>query len=282
MRHDWHYVEELSQSQRTVGRIIPLDKIEPNPDQPRSEIGDLTDLAASIKEKGVLEPLLVKPLEHGQSWLIIAGERRWRAARLAGLAEVPCVELDVDEKQIAEIALIENLQRKDLTVWEEADGLKALGDRFGYTHEDIAKRIGKSRSTVTESLTIASLPPSIREKCAEAKINSKSAILQIARQFDEETMLEAIKNLTTPPVPQPNDEQHEESAKIKGLPLNNGKTGANDKKEEMTNLSSPVRSYSYRPPKGDFKLALKFKKPVDREGIINVLKMIIEDLRLDK
>src|SRR6266446_6251890 len=137
MRHDAHYVEELSQHQpATVGRMIPIDKIDPNPGQPRSEFGDLTELTESIAEKGVLEPLLVKPSRSTGRWMIIAGERRYRAARAAGLIELPCVEMEVDEGTVAEIALIENMQRKDLTVWEEADGLLALCERFGYTRED--------------------------------------------------------------------------------------------------------------------------------------------------
>lgn len=188
MRHDSHYVEELARSHRTVGRVIPINQIQPNPEQPRVEIGDLTELSNSVKEKGVLEPLLVKPNRQDGTWMIIAGERRWRAANLAGLKEVPCIELDIDDKSIAEIALIENLQRKDLTVWEEADGLKSLADRFGYKHEEIAKKISKSRTTVTELLTVAGLPDSIREKCITSNINAKSALLEIARQFDERAM----------------------------------------------------------------------------------------------
>src|SRR5437899_11951275 len=115
MRHDAHYVEELTQTKTThVGRLLPIDKLDPNPDQPRTEIGDLTELTASIREKGVLEPLLVKPTARGR-WMIIAGERRWRAAAAAGLKELPCIEMDVDDSAVAEIALIENMQRKDLT-----------------------------------------------------------------------------------------------------------------------------------------------------------------------
>ena len=104
------------------GKLFRLIKLSRIPNQPRVEIGDLTELSSSIKQKGVLEPLLVKPNRDG-TWMIIAGERRWRAANLAGLREVPCIELDIDEQSIAEIALIENLQRKDLNIWEEADGL---------------------------------------------------------------------------------------------------------------------------------------------------------------
>src|SRR5215211_9280014 len=166
MRHDAHYVEELSgQSPVTIGRMISIEQLDPNPEQPRVEIGDLTELTSSIKEKGVLEPLLVKPSRLSGRWMIIAGERRWRAAREAGLRDVPCIEMDVDDRAVAEIALIENLQRKDLTAWEEADGLWALCERFGYTHEDVAKKVGKSRSSVTEALSITTLPEVIREKC---------------------------------------------------------------------------------------------------------------------
>lgn len=197
MRHDSHYVEELSRTNRSIGKIIPINKIEPNPDQPRIEIGDLTELTNSIKEKGVLEPLLVKPNKENGTWLIIAGERRWRSANLAGLNEVPCIELDIDEQAVAEIALIENLQRKDLTIWEEADGLAALATRYKYTHEQIAKKIGKSRTTITESLTIAGIPENIREICLGNKINAKSTLLEIARQFDDKTMLDFVNKITS-------------------------------------------------------------------------------------
>ncbi len=196
MRHDSHYVEEFARTpNRSIGKTIPIGQIVPNPNQPRVEIGELAELADSIKQKGVLEPLLVKPNADG-TWMIIAGERRWRASNLAGLREVPCIELDVDEQTVAEIALIENLQRKDLNVWEEADGLAALGSRYGYTHEEIAAKIGKSRSTVTEFFTIAGLPETIRAKCREADISSKSTLLEIARQFDERAMHDFLKNLT--------------------------------------------------------------------------------------
>ncbi|HKZ77656.1 MAG TPA: ParB/RepB/Spo0J family partition protein [Pyrinomonadaceae bacterium] len=189
MRHDAHYVEELSQhGPAPIGRMISLDKLDPNPEQPRVEFGDLTELTASIAEKGVLEPLLVKPSSSTGRWMIIAGERRWRAAREAGLKEVPCVEMEVDEGGVAEIALIENMQRKDLTVWEEADGLLALCERFGYTHDEVARKVGKSRSTVTEALSIATIPPDVREICRRADVSAKSVLLQIVRQPDDEGM----------------------------------------------------------------------------------------------
>lgn len=196
MRHDFHYVEELSKRHPTsIGRMILVDALDPNPEQPRTEIGDLAELTSSIQEKGVLEPLLVKPL-HGGRWMIIAGERRWRAANAAGLKEVPCIEMDIDEQGIAEIALIENLQRKDLTIWEEAEGLAALCVKFGYTHEEVARKVGKSRSSITESLSIASLPYEIKEQCRASEINTKSLLLQIVRQPDEESMVEMANEVT--------------------------------------------------------------------------------------
>src|SRR5919205_622757 len=182
MRDDAHSAGGLSGRRPTpIGRLIALDQLDPNPEQPRVEIGDLTELTASIKEKGVLEPLLVKPAREPGRWMIIAGERRWRASKAAGLREVPCIEMDVDERTVAEIALIENMQRKDLTAWEEADGLMALCEKFGYTHDDVAKKVGKSRSTVTEALSIAAMPEKIREVCRRADINAKSTLLQIIR-----------------------------------------------------------------------------------------------------
>ncbi len=206
MRHDAHYVEAFSHTSRSIGKTIAIEMIEPNPEQPRNEFGDLKELTASIREKGVLEPLLVKVKPEG-GWMIIAGERRWRASKLAGLTEVPCIEIETDDQGVAEIALIENLQRKDLNIWEEADGLRALADKFGYTQEDIAQKISKSRSTVTEIMTIAGLPDDIRTRCREANIASKSILLEIARQFDDSAMnqfLDAlIKGETIPRSKQP-------------------------------------------------------------------------------
>ena len=209
MRHDSHYVDELSTASRSIGRKIPIDLIEPNPEQPRVEFGDLSELTASIKEKGVLEPLLVKRDGTGRKWMIIAGERRWRASRQAGLTELPCIEMELDEQGIAEIALIENLQRKDLTVWEEADGLKYLADKFGYKHDEIAQKISKSRSTVTELMSIAGIPEHIRIRCREAGANSKAALLEVARQFDEAAMLEFVENLRSGKKP-----KREKAAKV--------------------------------------------------------------------
>src|SRR6266496_5090712 len=109
--------------------MIPIDKLAPNPLQPRVEIGDLSDLVASIEEKGVLEPLLVRPSDVGGRFMIISGERRYRASLEVGLTELPCIEMDVDDRAVAEISLIENLQRKDLTPWRSEEHTSELQSR---------------------------------------------------------------------------------------------------------------------------------------------------------
>ena len=194
LRHDSHYVELLTSrgAGAPVGRMIPIDKLEPNPLQPRVEIGDLSELVLSIREKGVLEPLLVRPSDVGGRFMIISGERRYRASLEVGLNELPCIEMDVDDRGVAEISLIENLQRKDLTAFEEADGLLALSKRFGYTHEDISRKLGKARTSVTETISIANIPPEIRELCRRADIASKSMLLQIVRQPTDDEMRELV------------------------------------------------------------------------------------------
>lgn len=275
MRHDSHYVEDLARASRSVGRIIPISQIAPNPEQPRTEIGDLTELASSIKEKGVLEPLLVKPYPDG-TWMIIAGERRWRAANLAGLREVPCIELDIDEQAIAEIALIENMQRKDLTVWEEADGLAALSSRYGYTHEEIAKKIGKSRTTVTESLSIAGLPENIREKCRKTGISAKSSLLEIARQFDEKAMHSFLEKIT-----RKENTDRESVRKAARPPKNPGKPDGVSQKN-TSNAAMPAKGiFRYSSKENNFLLEVKFvnNEQYSKNDLLKAIREAFEDIK---
>ena len=263
MRHDAHYVEELSQHQpAAVGRMIALNKLDPNPGQPRVDFGDLTELTASIAEKGVLEPLLVKPSRLTGRWMIIAGERRLRAARAAGLKEVPCVELEVDEGGVAEIALIENMQRKDLTVWEEADGLSALCERFGYTHEEVARKVGKSRSTVTEALSIATIPHDVRDLCRQADVSAKSVLLQIVRQPDEEGMRRLAKQITS-----------------RGLTRDDAREV---RRQEMGPRVTPEMkpyTFKYVSPKKDFSLEVRFRRSnVDSHDIAQALRSVAKNI----
>jgi ParB family chromosome partitioning protein len=263
MRHDAHYVEELARSNRTVGRVLPIGQIEPNPDQPRTEIGDLSELSASIKQKGVLEPLLVKPVPETGTWMIIAGERRWRAANLAGLKEVPCIELDIDERGVAEIALIENMQRKDLTVWEEADGLAALARTYGYTHEEISKKLSKSRTSVTESMTLAGIPSDVREKCRAAGIAAKSALLEVARQFDDEAMRSFVERIAS-------GDLRRDDVRRSARPQKSGREA-----KETGN------SFRYRSQAGGFELSIRFgaDEVAERKQILQALKEVFDKVK---
>lgn len=275
MRHDSHYVEDLARTNRSVGRIIPINQIQPNPDQPRVEIGDLTELSASIKQNGVLEPILVKPNSKTGIWMIIAGERRWRASRLAGLTEMPCIELDLDDQSIAEIALIENLQRKDLTVWEESDGLAFLSKQFGYTHEEISKKIGKSRTTVTECMAIASLPEDIRQKCRQSEINSKSILVEIARQFDEKAMHNFVDNLKNQNLNRKKTKQIVKENKNDYAPPVS-KVSKTADSDAFTNSNSNV--FEFVSNTKDFILKIHFDSsdPFDKKKVLRVLKEVFE------
>ena len=142
MRHDAHYVDALAASAGSpIGRMVPIDRVDPNPDQPRQVMGDLSELVASISEKGIIEPLVVR--QRGGRYQIVAGERRYQAAIRAGFRELPVVIRDVDDTEIIEVALVENLQRKDLSAFEEAEAMSSLAEKCGYTHEDLARRLGQ-------------------------------------------------------------------------------------------------------------------------------------------
>ena len=152
---------------------LPLREIEPDPDQPRKKFDDeaLSQLAASITENGLLQPIAVRPRKVGRGYVIIAGERRWRAARLAGLDEVPVLIKDVTDEQAAALALIENLQREDLDPIEVAEGCKQLIDKYGLTQEAAAKRLGKSRSAVANSLRLLALPEDVRRMVSAGQLS---------------------------------------------------------------------------------------------------------------
>ena len=152
---------------------LPLREIEPDPEQPRKRFDDdaLNQLADSITENGLLQPIAVRPKQVGPGYIIIAGERRWRAARLAGLDEVPVIIKDVTDEQAAALALIENLQREDLDPIEVAEGCRQLIDKYGLTQESAAKKLGKSRSAVTNSLRLLALPEDVRRMVSAGQLS---------------------------------------------------------------------------------------------------------------
>jgi ParB family transcriptional regulator, chromosome partitioning protein len=194
MRHDEHYVDALTASTAPpIGRLVPIDRVDPNPNQPRQVMGDLSELMASISEKGVIEPLIVR--QRGERFQIVAGERRYQAAVQVGLQELPVVIRDADDTEVIELALIENLQRKDLTAFEEAEALQSLSQRCGYTHEDLARRLGKSRTAITESLAITKIPEEVKRLCRLSDISSKSLLLQVVRQGDPAKMIALVERM---------------------------------------------------------------------------------------
>lgn len=167
-------VEGLSASNGNV--TLKLSEIEPNKEQPRKTFDEkaLAELASSIERNGVLQPLLVRPMADG-SYQLIAGERRWRASRMAGLSEVPVVIKEMSDEQAMEIALIENLQREDLNPIEEAEGLQLLIERYNLTQEEAAARVGRSRPAIANALRLLGLPVEIRDLAREGKISAGHA-----------------------------------------------------------------------------------------------------------
>ena len=164
-------------SDDAAASTLPLREIEPDPAQPRKQFDDdaLNQLADSITENGLLQPIAVRPKKLGTGYIIIAGERRWRAARLAGLDEVPVIIKDVSDEQAAALALIENLQREDLNPIEVAEGCHQLIEKYGLTQETAAKKLGKSRSSVTNSLRLLALPQEVRHKVGEGILSAGHA-----------------------------------------------------------------------------------------------------------
>jgi ParB family transcriptional regulator, chromosome partitioning protein len=259
MRHDEHYVEALASSAGApIGRVVPIDQIDPNPNQPRQVMGDLSELMASIAEKGIIEPIVVR--QRGTRFQIVAGERRYQAAVQVGLREIPAVIREVDDTEIIEVALIENLQRKDLTPFEEAEALQSLAERCDYTHEDMARRLGKSRSSITESLSLTQMPDEVKNLCRLADIHSKSLLLQILRQRDSEKMIALIEKISR----------------------EGGATREAVRKETAKPKPGRPKAYvfSYKAPTKAFKLQLRFTKSrVDRDEVIAALQEIIKELR---
>jgi ParB family chromosome partitioning protein len=259
MRHDAHYVEALaSTAGAPIGRLVPIDLVDPNPDQPRQVMGDLSELMASIAEKGIIEPLVVR--HRNGRFQLIAGERRYQAAVQVGLRDVPVIIRESDDAEALEVALVENLQRKDLTPFEEAEALHGLMQRCGYTHEQLARRLGKSRTAITETLALHQMPDEVKTLCRLADITSKSLLLQIVRQGTPEKMVALVERVTR------------------------GEAATRQQLREAAPRKGPGRpkhfTFDYRPPSKAFRLQLRFRKAqVEREELISALESILEELR---
>jgi ParB family chromosome partitioning protein len=269
MRHDTHFVEELAHRHgEPIGRLLPLSAIEPDPRQPRSSMGDLDDLVASIRDKGVLEPILVRPIpgagpSDDPSHRIISGERRYQAADEAGLVEIPVIEMEVGEEEALEIALVENLQRKDLTPFEEAEGYQNLAERHGYTHEQISEAVGRSRSIVTETLSLLRMPPRARHAVLALGIQSRSTVLEVLKATrDEDEMIAMLEQVAH-----------------SGLNRDDLRSRSRSRSGPRPRRRKPY-VFKFRAPDKTYNLALSFRKStVDKDDLIGALEQILEDLR---
>jgi ParB family chromosome partitioning protein len=266
MRHDTHFVEFISKKGAApVVRMISVDRIEPNPRQPRTELGNIEDLTSSIKAKGVLEPIIVRPV--GQKYEIIAGERRYVASKNAGLAEIPCIEMSVGDNEAMEISLIENLQRKDLDIFEEADGLKMLIETYSYSHAQVSEKIGKARSTITEIVNISKIPAGIREMCRSAAIDSnRSLLIEVSKLGNEQEMKALVERIAESGLRRIETRDLTKLFKAKS---------ADQKKSKRY-----IFNYAPKTDKS-YKIRIEFKKEsVSRQEIIKILEDLLSKLKL--
>jgi ParB family chromosome partitioning protein len=265
-KFDNHFVDELSARTRTpVIRNIPIDRLTANVHQPRKDFGDLAELADSIKEKGILEPVLIRP-KNG-NFEIVAGERRFRAAQIAGLSEIPCIEHDIADNEALEISIVENIQRKDLNVYEQAFSIKSFGDIYGYTHQEIAQKIGKSRVTVTELLRITDLPEEILKRCMELKINSKTFLQELVKLESIEQMKVMLDNYSEEPFSRDIIKEKRKAQK------------------EKKPTEKSVKTFRFNLTSEDKSVKIKFdikSQEADKNKIIDILEKLVSDLKEDK
>lgn len=181
------FLDNSATSDSNSAVTLDINEIEPNRGQPRKTFDEnaLEELSASIKQNGVLQPILVRPMADG-TYQLIAGERRWRASRMAGLREVPVVIRDMTDEEAGVFALIENLQREDLTPIEEAQGLKSLIETYGLTQEEVAARVGKSRTAVTNTLRLLKLPETVLDMVNTGKLSAGHSRALLSLNDEEE------------------------------------------------------------------------------------------------
>jgi len=230
-----------------------------------------------VRARGVLEPLLVRPMPGSKRYQLIAGERRFQAAIEAGLEEVPCVEIAATDQEALELALVENLQRKDLSPFEEAEGYRTLVEKYRYTHDQVARAVGKSRATVSETLKLLTVPPAIQDLCRHADITAKSILLLIARAptiAEMERLVQAIaeENL---------DREAARATAALGEQPGQGKG-------DTSNPDAPTGQGRFHPlnirlrttPNSPVRLSLSIRQPgVSRDEVIATLEALLQQLR---
>ncbi len=272
--------------------MVPLDRIEPDPDQPREDVGDLTLLVASIRSRGVLEPILARPVprdpgedgvDEGPRYRIISGERRYRASCAAGLKEIPLIEMDVGTEVAMEIALIENLQRSDLTPFEEARGLRALAGRPGYTHERIASAVGRSRVSVTESISLLRMPVAVRETALALGVTSKSLLLEVMKLDTETSMIRLLERIADHGMTraQVRAELRRRQQLAEADRAGSG-PDPDDGPGEGAALSAKPHVFRFRSADQRFSVSLSFRQEVVEEAdLVNALEQLLAELRRD-
>ncbi len=270
-RHENHFVEEISKMTRTkIIRNIPIEKIVANIMQPRKDFGELQELAESIKEKGIIEPILVRPING--KFEIIAGERRFRAAKLVNLKEMPCIEHNVADNEALELTIIENMQRKDLNIFESAYSLKSLAEIYGYTHDEIAQKIGKSRVTVSEQIRITDLPGEVSKKCFDLNISSKTFLLQLVKLDDKDAMLKVLDKYIEKPF------SREELKQMRSENKNAEHLESVNKKSKSERIK-----FNFVSENKEIKIGFNIKdKNIGKEKIIQILTELIDDIKMEK
>jgi len=238
-------------------RLIPLSDISPDPDQPRTKLSQekLNDLVDSVKSTGIIEPITVREDEHG--YRVVTGERRFKAAQLAGLQEIPCILKKLDEKGVLTHQLIENLQREDLSPIDEAAALKRLLDS-GFTQVQVAKQIGKSQPYISKSLRILELPKAIIEEAQKIEV-SKEHMLQLSKAKEPEQLQlwENIKTGTT-------------AEEIK----------AEVKKKKPSKGRPKIKPWTWKPEDKSFTVSIRFRsQDYDKNEVVRALEQLIQELK---
>ena len=246
-------------------RMLGVDQIAPNPDQPRSRFApeQLQELSESIREKGVIQPLIVRPFEG--AYQIVAGERRWRAAQMARLHEVPVIIREMDDTEVLEIAIIENIQRADLNPIEEGQGYQALIDRFGHTQDKLSKALGKSRSHIANMIRLGGLPDEVKAFVAEGKLSMGHARALVP--LDADVAVQKAQQVVTQGL---SVRQLENALKTPGSGTSRGASRSSARKGE--------KDADTRALEGDLSAQLRMKVDIQHSGTSGSVTIRYDDL----
>ena len=279
--------DSTEKSENKSPSFVRISLIEPNKGQPREDFDNekLSELADSIRENGVLQPILVRPLENG-GYQIVAGERRWRASRLAGLTEIPVFIRELDDKQTMQVALIENIQRQDLSPIEEAQAYQKLMNTYEMTQQEVAKAVGKSRSVIANSLRLLKLPEEVKGMITDGTISVGHAKVLAGIEDSEELLTAARKcaetGMNVRDLEMYTNELHYENtqAKLKKAAKKNSFKQENPYFREFEifmNTNSSVKTKVHPCRNGDAKVEFVFQKGTDFESVLNSIAELLAE-----